>query len=117
MIQVYIYCEDFNNKNLSIFLKKLQNLLIELNIVTNYIIRLPILSTKFVTIKSPHIYKKSRHKFEIRKYKHFIKIEGLNQKVLEKILNYIGQNINFGIVVKFKIIKEFKYYEKNLFCK
>jgi len=117
MIQVYIYCEDFNNKNIVKFLNKLQNVLMDLNIVTDYIVRLPMLSTKFVTIKSPHIYKKSRHKFEIRKYKHFIKIENLNEKVLNKILKYVSQNLNFGVTVKFKIVKKFKYYEKNIFCK
>ena len=86
---------------LSSFMEKLKNTWLELYPDQLSIIGLPTKKHKYDVLRSPHVDKKSRDKWEIRTHSYYCVITNKNEREMQLILDYILKYIPGGIGVVF----------------
>ena len=97
---------SFSQYSFKIFCKKVLKKIKNWNLQTTKIVSLPIKTTRFTVLRSPHVDKKSREQFEIKSYKKVIQVtfnlEDLFEKQKAKLfINYI-KNSSSGLSLKIR---------------
>ena len=84
---------------LSLFIEKLRNTWLELNNDKKdlSIVGLPIKTNRFTILRSPHVDKKSRDQWEIRKYSYYCVLKNKHIKEIELLINYMLKHAPGGI--------------------
>ena len=111
-IDIILINYDENNITTSIeFIKKKLKLITQnsdfINIIQKYdIIKLPSKKKLYTVLKSPHVYKKARNQFELKKYQYVIKLKlnitKENKHLLFFLLNIIKLTNNFVTIKCYK---------------
>jgi len=81
----YIKVKSFNYKNIENICNSSLKKINKIQSVSASLIRLPTRIKKITLIKSPHVYKKSREQFEIRRHNRILSLEG-PKAILEKVI-------------------------------
>jgi len=81
------------------FLQKLKSTWSEIDGSELSVIGLPIKKKRYTILRSPHVDKKSRDQWEIRKHSYYCQIQNENEKQIQYILDYILRHIPGGIGV------------------
>lgn len=103
MTKFQLKIKSFDPYYIALSTKYIGLILTFLNIQENCQITLPTHIKKFTVIRSPHIDKNSREQFQIKKYKHLIEIDSLNEQQTFLLIDILKDVEFFGIELEIRI--------------
>jgi len=110
MTRVQLKLKSFDFYYINLATNFLQSIFIFLNIDQYKQIILPSRIKKITVLRSPHIDKKSREQFQIKKYKKLIYLDFLNEKQSVLLLSFLKNSELIGIELEIRV--EFLDYLK-----
>lgn len=103
MQKLSINLKSFNHTHLNVSIKKIRKILRSLKIIKARSLFIPTLLKRYTVERSPHIDKKSREQFELKRYKAQI-IVSLNNSLKTSIFLYLLKNSLFpGVELQISI--------------
>ncbi len=108
MIKIEIKLKSFEQYYLNKTLLQLKAILIFFNISFSNEIKLPQKIKKFTILRSPHIDKKSREQFEIKRFKNLLTVEITDFKLACLIIEILKNSSFSGVQLEI-YVKSFNY--------
>jgi small subunit ribosomal protein S10 len=110
MIQIYLKLKSFDLYYITINSNYINLMLEFLNLKVENQIKLPSKIQKITVLRSPHIDKKSREQFELKRYHKFLKINTTTKHSVFLLINLLKNSNLIGIELEIKL----KFYDSIL---
>jgi small subunit ribosomal protein S10 len=107
MVQIYLKIKSFDFYYILLNLNYIKSILNFLNLKIDKQVKLPSKIHKFTLIKSPHIDKKSREQFELKKYRGFLQINTKDLDQIFLLINLLKNSNLIGVELEIKL----KFYQ------
>lgn len=103
MVQIYLKLKSFDFYYITLNSNYINSILEFLDLKVEKQVQLPSKIRKFTVLRSPHIDKKSREQFELKRYRKFLKINTTNKHSVFLLVDLLKNSNLIGIELEIKL--------------
>ena len=113
MLSLTISLKSFDLQSKKVAVAKILEFLSFLGFKETHLLHFPQKVKKITILKSPHIDKKSREQFQIKKNKTLIRVEGCSMETSLVLLDIMKKTFLIGVEIEIQIVYS-KYFSRNI---